>query len=90
MESRSSALVAVVVVNGAIALIQWFVRSKIPTIGYPGQTGIYMILLPTGFGVFGWDLSHLATAPIVVLGLVLLLLELKRQAAGTGGTNLGR
>jgi hypothetical protein len=43
--------------------------------------GIYAILVPLGFGLFGWDLSCRFTAIFVVGGLAVLLISVKKQLA---------
>ncbi len=40
--------------------------------------GLYLILLPLGFGLFGWDLPYWATAPGIVGGVVYLLVVFKQ------------
>ncbi|MBK7189520.1 MAG: hypothetical protein IPH86_12750 [bacterium] len=40
MDDLGSRILAVIVVNGAIAVVQWLVRKQIPTIGRDGQFGI--------------------------------------------------
>lgn len=81
MDDVGSRILAVLVVNAAIGLIQWFVRKQIPTIGKSGQSGIYAILLPLGFGLFGWDIPYWFTAIFVVGGLAELLYSVKKQLA---------
>lgn len=39
MDDLGSRILAVIVVNGAIAVVQWLVRKQIPTIGRDGQFG---------------------------------------------------
>ena len=81
MEDLGLRIVAVLVVNGIIGLIQWMVRRQIPALGKSGQFGIYAILLPLGFGVFGFYLPYWFTALFVVGGLAQLLYAVKKLAA---------
>jgi hypothetical protein len=81
MDDTDSRVLAVVVVNAAIGLVQWLVRKQIPTMGNGGQMGIYAMLVPLGFGLFGWDLPYWFTALFVIGGLAGLLLSVKKQLA---------
>lgn len=85
MDNTGSRIVAVLVVNGVIGLIQWLVRRQIPALDKRGRFGIYVILLPLGFGLFGWDLSYWFTALFVVGGLTELLWSVKRVLARQEG-----
>ena len=81
MDHLGTRIMAVLVVNTAIGFIQWLVRRQIPTMGRSGQMGIYAILVPLGFGLFGWDLPYWFTALFVVGGLAELLYSFKKQLA---------
>lgn len=81
MNDTGSRLLAVVVVNAVIGFIQWFVRKQIPTMCSSGQMGIYAMLVPLGFGLFGWDLPYWFTALFVIGGLTALLMSVKKQLA---------
>ncbi len=86
MDDLSSRLLAITAVNGVIAVVQWQVRKQIPQIGRDGQFGIYLILLPLGFGMCGWDLPYLAIAPFVLAGLAILLYTMKKQLVTAQGS----
>ena len=79
MDHLGTRIMAVLVVNAVIGLVQWFVRRQIPTMTKSGQMGIYAILVPLGFGFFGWDLPNWFIALFVVGGLAELLYSVKRQ-----------
>lgn len=79
MDHFGTRIIAVLVVNTVIGLIQWLVRRQIPTLGKGGQMGIYSILVPLGFGLFGWDLPYWFTTLFVVGGLAELLYSVKKQ-----------
>ena len=85
MNELGSRILAVIVVHGAIAVVQWLVRKQIPLIGRDGQFGIYLILMPLGFGMCGWDLPYLAAAPFILAGLVTLLYTMKKQLVPAQG-----
>jgi len=87
MDDPGSRIAAVVIVNVVIGLVQWLVRRQIPALGKGGQFGIYVILLPMGFGLFGFDLDYWFSTLFVAGGLAQLLYSVKkladaRQAAG--------
>lgn len=87
MDDSGSRIAAVVIVNVVIGLVQWLVRRQIPALGKGGQFGIYVILLPMGFGLFGFDLAYWFSTLFVAGGLAQLLYSVKkladaRQAAG--------
>ena len=50
----------------------------------PGGIGIYFVLLPMGFRVFGSDLPPSMVAPIVSAGLAIILWSLRRQKVENG------
>lgn len=79
MDHLGPRIMAVLVVNTAIGLIQWLVRRQLPMLGKGGQAGIYAILVPLGFGLFGWDLPYWFTTLFVVGGLAELLYSVKKQ-----------
>ena len=76
-------MIAVLVVATVIGIIQWLVLKQIPTLGKSGQAGIQLILLPLGFGLFGWDLPYVFTAPFIIGGLAALLYSVKKQLSST-------
>jgi hypothetical protein len=81
VENTGSRLVGVIVVNAAIWVVLWFVRRGVPVLGKRGDSGLYMILLPLGFGLWGFDLPYWATAPIILIGLAELLLSFRMAFA---------
>jgi hypothetical protein len=72
-------IMAVLVVNAVIGIVQWFVRRQIPTMTKSGQMGIYAILVPLGFGFFGYHVPLWFITLFVVGGLAELLYSVKRQ-----------
>ncbi len=87
MGTRVSPVIAIIVVNATIVVLQLLVKKLVPTIGNSGLTGIYLILLPIGFGLFGWDVEYSVVAPVVLLGLALLLYSMKKQAVAARGVD---
>lgn len=81
MDDSGSRIAAVVIVNVVIGLIQWLVRRQIPALGKGGQFGIYVILLPMGFGLFGFELANWFSTLFVVGGLAQLLYSVKKLVA---------
>jgi hypothetical protein len=81
MGSSGSQILVIVVVNVVIGVVQALVQRQIPTIGFAGHAGVYMILLPLGFGLFEADMPYSASAPFIVLGLALVLYAMKKQLA---------
>lgn len=81
MENLGSRLIGVIVVNAVIWVVLRFVRRGVPILGKRGDSGIYLILLPLGFGLWGFEIPYWATAPIVLIGLAELLLSFRMAFA---------
>jgi hypothetical protein len=78
MNEELSRLIPIMASNlGAVAVMaiakRWF------KVGYFGQIGIYLILLPLGFYCFGWDLSPFFLAGFAVAGVFAILLDIKKN-----------
>jgi len=73
------------VVNLVIWLAIKLVHRWIPALIRQSDMGIYAILMPLGFGVFGFDLPYWSTAPFVIVGLVELLHSFRVVLRKTGG-----
>ncbi len=76
MEGISYRIFSLAVVTVAIVVIQ-FIARRMVELRWPGQTGIYFMLLPVGLSCFGWDLSPIFVASWVVGGLFVLLWGIK-------------
>jgi hypothetical protein len=71
-------IVAVLVVNLVIFGLQILSNRFVPELKKKHYMGLYLILLPLGFGLFGWDLPYWSTAPMVAGGVVVLLVVFKQ------------
>jgi len=81
MENPGLRLLAVLIVNVVIWLMLKLAHRRVPVLNRHGDSGIYLILLPLGFGLFGMDLPYWSTAPIICGGLAILLNSLRGAAA---------
>ena len=81
MENPGFRFVGIIVINLVCWVILRFVRRSVPALGKRGDTGIYMILLPLGFGVWGFDVPYWSTVPIALIGLAELLYSFRRALA---------
>ena len=73
MENPGLRLIAVVVVHVVIWLMLKLAHRRVPVLNRHSDHGIYLILMPLGFGLFGLDLPYWSTAPIICGGLAILL-----------------
>lgn len=79
MEGTTGRLLAVVIVHVVIAVVQRVVRRRLPHLGRDGHFGMYLIMMPLGFGMLGLDLSYLVVGPMAFVGLGLLLRAVGRM-----------
>ena len=82
MENPGLRLLAVLIVHVVIWLMLKLAHRLVPVLNRRSDSGIYLILLPLGFGLFGLDLPYWSTAPIICGGLAILLNSLRGAAAG--------
>ncbi len=71
-------IISIIVVNFAIAVIIRLGLSFLPQLQRRDLHGVYAILLPLGFALFGWDIPYWMTTAFVVLGLVELAYNLRK------------
>ncbi len=74
----SSRIVAVFVVNSVIFGIQILSNRFFPELNKRHNTGLYLVLMPIGFGLYGWDLPVWSTAPLILGGVFILFVVFKR------------
>ncbi len=73
MENPGLRLLAVLAVHVVIWLVLELAHRRVPALNRHSDHGIYLILMPLGFGLFGLDLPYWSTAPIICGGLAILL-----------------
>lgn len=73
MDRTMHRLLAIVVVHVVILVVQRVVRRRLPRLDKDGHFGIYLIMMPLGFGMAGLDLSYLVVGPMAFAGLAVLL-----------------
>lgn len=72
-----SKIVAIILVNASVGLLAGLSSRIFPEFRNKQSQGLYVILLPLGFGLFGWELSYRFTAPLICVGLVMLLVAFR-------------
>jgi hypothetical protein len=78
MNNLGSRLVAIAVVHLVIWILTEISYRFIPELNKKHYMGVYLILMPLGFGVFGLDLPYWFVIMPVLAGLVTLMVVFKR------------
>ncbi len=78
MELFSNRIFHIVVVHVGILVLVQLSHWYLPDLNRKHVTGLYLVLMPIGFGLFGWEVPYWLTAVIVCLGLTGLLMVVKR------------
>ena len=82
-------IAVIFVVNLVIMGLQYLSNRYLPELQNRQSMGLYLILLPLGFGLFGWDLPYWGIAPFI-FGGVWVLLVVFRRTLDEGGAEDGR
>lgn len=71
-------LIAIVIVNFVIAMLMRLGPRLLPELERRDLHGVYLMLLPLGFGLFGWDIPYWMSTSAVVVGLAMLAFAMRR------------
>ena len=78
MEKSPDLIMAILVSHAVILLVQFMARRFTSLPEYSGGIGIYLLLLPIGFNMFGAGFPPWFIASGAMLGLAIILFSLRR------------
>lgn len=73
LDSLFGRIATVFVINLVIMGLQFLSNRYLPELRNRQSMGLYLILLPLGFGLFRWELPYWAAAPFILGGVWALL-----------------